>query len=92
MLSLLLKAKLNTLRLESFFCISTKFLKISGFGSKEYILDFLKNCDKQTFEELRKKTIELRQTSEIKPLKIKCIHCQHEYEQPFTLNTSDFFG
>jgi hypothetical protein len=41
MLSLLLKAKLKTLRLESFFCISTKFLKISGFGSKEYILDLL---------------------------------------------------
>jgi hypothetical protein len=59
---------------------------------KEYILDFLKNCDKQTFEELRKKTIELRQTSEIKPLKIKCIKCEHQYEQSIILNATDFFG
>lgn len=59
---------------------------------KEYILDFLKNCDKQTFEDLRKATIDLRQVSEIKPLKIKCIKCQHDYEQSLILNATDFFG
>jgi hypothetical protein len=59
---------------------------------KEYILDFLRNCDKQTFEDLRQKTIDLRQASEIKPLKIKCIHCSNEYEQSIILNATDFFG
>jgi len=58
---------------------------------KEYILDFLKNCDRQTFESLRKATIELRQSSEIKPLRIKCVNCANEYEQTLVLNATDFF-
>lgn len=56
-----------------------------------HILDYLKNCDKKVFDTLRNHVISLRETSEIKPLKITCVHCQHEYEQPFTLNVSDFF-
>ena len=59
---------------------------------KEYILDFLKNCDRETYIAIRDYNASLKAQTEIKPLKIKCIHCQHEYEQPFTLNTSDFFG
>lgn len=57
----------------------------------EHILDFLRNCDKKTFDLIRDHVVELRQASEIKPLKIKCVHCQYEYDQPFTLNVSDFF-
>ena len=59
---------------------------------KEYILDFLKNCDRETYISIRDYNASLKAQTEIKPLQIKCIHCQHEYEQPFTLNTSDFFG
>jgi hypothetical protein len=58
----------------------------------EYILDFLHNCDKDTYIAIRDYNTNLKAQAEIKPLKIKCIHCQHEYEQQFTLNTSDFFG
>lgn len=59
---------------------------------KEYILDFLKNCDKNIYFKIRDYNAELKMSTEIKPLHTKCIHCQHEYEQPFTLNPSDFFG
>ena len=59
---------------------------------REYILDFLQNCDRDTYVAIRDHNTNLKSQTEIKPLKIKCIHCQHEYEQPFTLNTSDFFG
>jgi hypothetical protein len=59
---------------------------------KNYILDFLKNCDKQTFEALRTTTINLRQASEIKPLEIKCVSCENEYKQSLVLNATDFFG
>jgi hypothetical protein len=59
---------------------------------KEYILDFLKNCDRETYIAIRDYNANLKAQTEIKPLRIKCVHCQHEYEQPFTLNTSDFFG
>lgn len=57
----------------------------------EHILEFLQNCDKKTFDLLRDHLVELRSASEIKPLKLKCVHCQHDYEQSFTLNVSDFF-
>ena len=59
---------------------------------REYILDFLHNCDKDTYIAIRDYNTQLKAQAEIKPLQIKCIHCQHEYEQQFTLNTSDFFG
>lgn len=59
---------------------------------KEYITDFLNNCDKNMYVSIRDYNAELKSNSEIKPLKIKCVHCNHPYEQPFTLNTSDFFG
>jgi hypothetical protein len=28
----------------------------------------------------------------LKPLSLQCGECQHQYQQPFTLNVSDFFG
>jgi hypothetical protein len=59
---------------------------------KEYILDFLKNCYIETYIAIRDYNASLKAQTEIKPLKIKCINCQHEYDQQFTLNTSDFFG
>lgn len=58
----------------------------------EYIEDFLRNCDRLTHEKIKNYSLDLKKSSEIKPLKIKCIHCDHVYEQEFTLNMSDFFG
>jgi predicted glutamine amidotransferase len=59
---------------------------------KEYLLDFLRNCDRDTYVAIRDYNASLKAQTEIKPLKIRCIHCQNEYDQQFTLNTSDFFG
>lgn len=64
----------------------------SVVNEKEYIIDFLKNCDKKTFDRIKEHNLLLRKTTEIKPLHVRCLHCQHEYDQPFTLNASDFFG
>jgi hypothetical protein len=58
----------------------------------DYILDFLKNCSKETYTLIRDHNTSLRANSEIKPIKLKCIGCQNEYEQTFTLSASDFFG
>jgi hypothetical protein len=59
---------------------------------KEFIADFLTNCDKNTYISIRDHNIELKSKSEIKPIQVKCPNCSHEYQQPFTLNVSDFFG
>jgi hypothetical protein len=85
--------KLNNLSLEliteSLEYISTPSVIVK---EKEYILDFLQNCDRKTFEQLRTTTIKLRESSQLKPLDVKCIHCSHEYKQKLTLNVSDFFA
>lgn len=60
--------------------------------NKEYIYDFLRNCDSNLYVAIRDFNGKLRAETEMKPLEIKCMHCNHEYKQPFTLNTSDFFG
>lgn len=57
-----------------------------------YIEEFLRNIDKNTFEEIKNVNLELRKNAENKPLHIRCMHCQHEYDQEFTINASTFFG
>ena len=57
----------------------------------EYILDFLQNCDKESYNKIKDYHAKLKEDTSIKPLKLTCTSCNHKYEQPFTLNTADFF-
>lgn len=59
--------------------------------NNEFILDFLENCDKIAYTTIKEHHEKIKKDAELKPLKIKCIHCEHEYEKGFTLNVSDFF-
>jgi hypothetical protein len=61
-------------------------------NDREFIMDFVKNTDKKSFDTIRDHSIALRESTQTKPLHITCTHCKHEYEQPFTLNVSDFFA
>jgi hypothetical protein len=58
----------------------------------DFILEFVKNTDKKTFDMIKDHSANLRETSELKPFKLKCVGCSHEYNQNLTLNASDFFG
>ena len=58
----------------------------------EYILDYLRNCDSKTFNQIRDHVIKQREVSEIKPLDITCGSCSHKYKQSFTLDLASFFG
>ena len=69
--------------------VQTPSLKVE---ETEFILDFLRNCDRTVYIKIRDYNAELKMSTEIKPLQIKCIHCGNEYEQPFTINPTDFFG
>jgi hypothetical protein len=60
--------------------------------NKDYILDFIRNCDKNVYVTLRDYSAKLRSESELKPLEITCQNCNHQYTQPYTLNIADFFG
>lgn len=68
--------------------IETPGLKVE---EQEYILDFLKNCDKNIFVAVRDHNAELKAKTEIKPINITCASCGHAYEQAFTLSPVDFF-
>jgi hypothetical protein len=57
-----------------------------------HIAEWLANCDRQLFGKIRDHIISAKQASEIKPLRMKCPACQHDYDQTYTLNMTDFFA
>ena len=57
----------------------------------DLIVEFLQNCDRKVFNQIKDQVVELRQVSELQPVKIKCNACEHEYQQPLSLDMSDFF-
>lgn len=70
------------------------YIEVPGekVDNPEFINDFIKNCDRTTFATIRDFNAELKKNTEIKPIKTKCPSCEFEYEQPVTLNPTDFFG
>jgi transcription elongation factor Elf1 len=56
-----------------------------------FIDEFLKNCDRALFNQIRDRIVELKVQSEMQPLKLACTECNHEYEQSITLDMSSFF-
>lgn len=57
----------------------------------EYIVDFLNNCDRETSNVIKNKSVEMREASELPELDVKCNSCQNEYTQRVILNVTDFF-
>jgi len=58
---------------------------------KDYIKEFLENIPKKEYDLIRDHSIQLKKTTEAKPLAFTCPSCSNQYEQPFDLNVSDFF-
>jgi hypothetical protein len=58
----------------------------------QYIADFLKNCDRTLFNNIRDYIIELKAQAEMQPLKIACPECKHQHEQPVTMDMASFFA
>ena len=61
-------------------------------SESSHIVEWLANCDRATFGKIRDHIIERKKQGELQPLHVKCDACSHEYEQPFTLDMSNFFG
>ena len=58
---------------------------------KDHIREFLISCDRNTHNKIKDQNIELRKSTEVKPLQMKCMNCSHDYTQPFNINISNFF-
>lgn len=57
----------------------------------EFIHEFLTNCDRKLYSQIKDHIINLRESSELKPLTIKCNECNHEYLQQISLDQATFF-
>ena len=57
----------------------------------KFILEFLKNTDRNDYIKIRDYSANIRKDSEVKPIQISCPSCQNQYEQSITLNPTDFF-
>jgi hypothetical protein len=60
-------------------------------NENKFILEFLKNTDRNDYIKIRDYSANIRKDSEVKPIKISCPSCQNQYEQSITLNPTDFF-
>jgi hypothetical protein len=58
---------------------------------KNLILEYLQQCDKNAYVAIRDYSSKLKENAEIKPAAIKCSSCNHEYDQPYAINPTDFF-
>lgn len=58
----------------------------------QFIVDFLHNCDRVLFNQIRDRIINEKTKSELQPIKLKCHHCSHEYTQNLTLDMASFFA
>jgi stress-induced morphogen len=66
----------------------------SAFVSEvEYIEDFLNNCDRSVFNQIRAKIIELKTQAEMQPFEVQCTNesCLKSYMQSITLDMASFF-
>ena len=59
---------------------------------KPSILEFLQNCPKHVFDQIRDHTAKLREATDLTPISVTCEECSEQYKQPFTLDMSNFFG
>jgi len=57
-----------------------------------HIVEWLNNCDRNTFNAIRDHIVEAKRQGEIRPLSLTCQNCQHQYQQPYTLDMANFFG
>jgi hypothetical protein len=58
---------------------------------KTHIVEFLRNCDSRVFGQIREHITSLREQSDIRPIDLECPACKHQYQQPFSLDQSNFF-
>lgn len=59
---------------------------------QEHITEWLNNCERTMFTRIRDHIIDMKREGELKPLHMRCTNCQHEYDQMFTLDMTNFFA
>lgn len=85
-------ADISRLTLETIkFSISAIRAKGAIVTEPEFIDEFLTNCDRRLYNEIRDTIIKLRGETEIKPFDIQCPNCGHKWQQELSLDQAAFF-
>jgi len=58
----------------------------------EEIKEFLENCNRQTYDDIKKQIDEYGQANKLNPLNMTCEHCEKPYKSDITFDQSNFFG
>ena len=83
----LTKLTVNALK-HSIACIKTPKAMVT---ETEFISEFLSNCDRKLFNQIRDQVIVYRESTEFKPMQLTCHSCEHKYNQALTLDMASFF-
>jgi hypothetical protein len=72
---------------------SVQSISIGGqvVEDRQQINEFMQNIDRTLFKKIQDHLTSIRGQSEMKPLQITCRECNTGFEQPFTLDMSNFF-
>ena len=57
----------------------------------QFIEEFLQQCDRKLFNQIRDHIVDLKARAEMQPMKLVCPSCSHSYEQAITLDMTSFF-
>jgi len=62
-------------------------------NESEYVIEFLKNCDRTLFNKIRDHIIDFKEQSEMQPFELTCPEetCNNKYQQTITLDMTNFF-
>jgi len=85
--------KITELTIETLkFSISSIRARGTLVTETEFIAEFLNNCDRKIYQDIRDRVIKLRTDTELKPFDIECPECGHKHQQTLTLDQAAFFG
>jgi len=59
--------------------------------NRDHINEFMNNIDRTLYASIRDHLTEVRSKGQMKPLTVSCKKCSKPFEQPFTLDLSNFF-
>lgn len=74
--------------------VSTACVKIpdATITDREHIEEYLKNCDAESFNNIRNRLMTYKGQGDPKPVHISCDSCKHEYDQAIEFDQSLFFA
>ena len=86
-------AKINDLNISVLVdCIDSITAEGKSVSDPVMIREFLDNCSRQTFVEIRTKIQDTMNKNKVQPVKVSCSACSHDYETALEFDQANFFA